>query len=105
VPHELNSDERSKAPKIGVDLMRELRESDSREILPYLPEMDYLGCAASIPLSLRCAGVMGVGAPVNGSPPLAVFGNAITSRIESEPERSAHTRSIPSAIPPWGGGP
>ena len=55
--------------------------------------------------SFRCAGVIGVGAPVSGSPPLAVLGNAITSRIESEPVNSAHTRSRPSAIPPCGGGP
>ena len=48
---------------------------------------------------------MGVGAPVSGSPPLAVLGNAITSRIESLPVNSAQTRSKPSAIPPCGGGP
>jgi hypothetical protein len=46
-----------------------------------------------------------VGAPVSGSPPLAVFGKAITSRIESEPVSRAHTRSRPNAIPPCGGGP
>jgi hypothetical protein len=45
-----------------------------------------------MPLSLRCAGVIGVGAPVNGSPPLAVFGNAITSRIEEAPASKAQYR-------------
>jgi hypothetical protein len=60
---------------------------------------------ASIPLSRRCASVIRVGAPVSGSPPLAVFGNAITSRMESEFVKSAQTRSRPSAIPPCGGGP
>jgi hypothetical protein len=54
----------------------------------------------STPDSLRCAGVIGVGAPVNGSPPLAVLGNAITSRMEAAPANSAHKRSNPSAIPP-----
>ena len=49
--------------------------------------------------------MIGVGAPVNGSPPLAVFGKAITSLIESEPVNNAHTRSRPKAIPPCGGGP
>ena len=49
--------------------------------------------------------MIGVGAPVNGSPPLAVFGNAITSRIDWAPASSAHRRSIPNAIPPCGGGP
>ena len=58
-----------------------------------------------MPLSLRWAGVIGVGAPVKGSAPLAVLGNAMTSRIESDPVSSAHTRSRPSAIPPCGGGP
>ncbi len=58
-----------------------------------------------MPLSLRCAGVIGVGAPVNGSPPLAVFGKAITSRIDCAPASKAHKRSIPKAIPPCGGGP
>ena len=55
--------------------------------------------------SLRCAEVIGVGAPVSGSPPLAVLGKAITSRIESEPVSSAQTLSSPKAIPPCGGGP
>ena len=49
--------------------------------------------------------MIGVGAPVNRSPPLAVFGNAITSRIDSAPAKSEHNLSSPSAIPPWGGGP
>ena len=53
-----------------------------------------------MPLSRRCAVVIGVGAPVNGSPPLAVFGKAITSRIDSLPVNRAHTRSKPKAIPP-----
>jgi hypothetical protein len=50
--------------------------------------------------SVGWAGVIGVGAPVSGSPPLAVLGKAITSRIDSAPLKSAQMRSIPSAIPP-----
>ena len=40
-----------------------------------------------------------------GPSPLAVFGNAITSRIESRPAMSATMRSRPSAMPPCGGAP
>src|SRR5262247_687120 len=58
-----------------------------------------------MPASPRWAAVIGVGAPVNGSLPDAVFGNAITSRIDSAPASSAHIRSNPNAIPPCGGGP
>ncbi len=45
------------------------------------------------------------GAPVSGSYPLPVFGNAMTSRIESVPDSSAQMRSQPNAIPPCGGAP
>ena len=58
-----------------------------------------------MPASLRWAGVIGVGAPVNGSAPEAAFGKAITSRIVSAPARSITTRSQPNAMPPCGGGP
>ena len=54
----------------------------------------------STPDSFLWASVIGVGAPVSGSPPLAVLGKAITSRIDSAPARSAQRRSRPSAIPP-----
>ena len=37
-----------------------------------------------------CASSTGAGAPVSGSTPLAVFGNAITSRIESRPAEERH---------------
>ncbi len=60
---------------------------------------------ASMPASVRCWAVMGVGAPVSGSKPPRVFGKAITSRIESAPASSMQTRSQPNAIPPCGGGP
>jgi hypothetical protein len=59
----------------------------------------------SMPASSRCCAVMGVGAPVSGSPPPPVFGNAITSRMESEPVIMATMRSMPKAMPPCGGGP
>ena len=58
-----------------------------------------------MPASLRCAAVIGVGAPVSGSSPDAALGNAITSRIESRPASSMIRRSQPNAIPPCGGGP
>src|SRR4029450_12031971 len=59
----------------------------------------------SIPASLRCSAAIGAGASVSGSPPPPDFGKAITSRIESLPDKSAHIRSQPKAIPPCGGGP
>ncbi len=59
----------------------------------------------SMPASARCASVIGVGAPVRGSPPDAVFGKAITSRIDEAPASSATSRSSPKAMPPCGGGP
>src|ERR1700733_8210529 len=60
---------------------------------------------ASMPASWRGAGVMGVGAPVRGSRPLAALGKAITSRMVGAPASSMHTRSQPNAMPPCGGGP
>ena len=59
------------------------------------------GCPA------RAAGCssIGAGAPVIGSWPVAVFGKAITSRIDSRPASSAAIRSSPNAIPPCGGAP
>ena len=42
---------------------------------------------------------------ISSSVPLAVFGNAMTSRIELSPARIIEKRSMPSAIPPCGGVP
>ena len=39
------------------------------------------------------------------SEPDEVFGNAMTSRMFVWPVRSATQRSMPSAMPPWGGAP
>ena len=58
-----------------------------------------------MPASSRWASVIGVGAPVSRSKPPPVFGNAMTSRIESTPDSSAHVRSQPIAAPACGGGP
>ena len=58
-----------------------------------------------MPSSASWRASTGAGAPVSGSEPLAVFGNAITSRIESRPAMIATIRSMPSAIPPCGGAP
>ena len=41
-----------------------------------------------------------LGAPVMGSPPLAVLGNAITSRMDDAPAISITRRSRPKAMPP-----
>ena len=41
--------------------------------------------ACEIPSSRSCGSSTGAGAPVSGSAPEAVFGKAITSRIESAP--------------------
>ena len=57
------------------------------------------------PTSASCAVSTPAGAPVSGSEPEAVFGNAITSRIESRLARIATIRSMPSASPPCGGAP
>ncbi len=48
-----------------------------------------------MPRSRSCTSSTGAGAPVSGSPPEAVFGNAITSRIESAPTRRWMIRSRP----------
>ena len=60
---------------------------------------------ACTPTSASCAVSTAAGAPVSGSEPEAVFGNAITSRIESRLARIATIRSMPSASPPCGGAP
>src|SRR3984957_2768534 len=70
-----------------------------------VPGVDPWANTVSMPASLRCWAVIGVGAPVSGSWPEAAFGNAITSRIESRPVSSIISRSQPNAMPPWGGGP
>src|SRR5205085_1591964 len=77
-----------------------VRPSPSPDYVPYSSSG-----RTSMPASLRCRSVMGVGAPVSGSPPLDAFGNAITSRIASVPARVAASRSRPNAMPPCGGGP
>ena len=64
-----------------------------------------LGGSTSIPASNRCSAVIGVGAPVSGSCPPPVLGNAMTSRSESASASSMQMRSQPKAMPPWGGGP
>ena len=63
------------------------------------------GTVSLTPSSASCAASTAAGAPVSGSDPLAVFGNAITSRIDSRPARIATIRSMPNAMPPCGGAP
>ena len=62
-------------------------------------------CASRTPTSRSCSGATGAGAPVRGSEPVAVFGKAITSRIDGSPASSITIRSRPNAMPPWGGAP
>src|SRR6185295_3320499 len=57
------------------------------------------------PSSAYWPGSGGDGASSIGSPPDCVFGNAITSRMFVWLASSAAQRSMPSAIPPWGGAP
>src|SRR4051795_29841 len=60
------------------------------------------GATTRTPSSRSWSSSTGAGAPVIGSPPLAVFGNAMTSRIDSRAPSSATIPAIPIAIPPWG---
>ena len=53
------------------------------------------GTGIVTPSSRNWRSSTGAGAPVSGSPPEAVFGNAITSRIDSVPAASAQIRSMP----------
>ncbi len=55
--------------------------------------------------SLSCAMLTELGAALIRSEPELVLGNAMTSRMESQPASSMHTRSRPSAKPPMGGAP
>ena len=49
--------------------------------------------------------MIGAGAAVSGSNPPPDFGNAMTSRMESDPVSRDTMRSQPKAMPPWGGAP
>ena len=51
------------------------------------------------PSSRSCACSTGAGAPVSGSPPLVVFGNAITSRIVLAPGEQRHDPVEPERDP------
>src|SRR5450631_462109 len=55
--------------------------------------------------SFNCASLTSVGASINGSAAVWVFGNAMTSRMLSAPAISIASRSRPKAMPPWGGAP
>src|SRR4249919_816348 len=55
--------------------------------------------------SASCASGTGDGAPVIRHCAVVVFGNAMTSRIDSVPAISAAMRSMPKAMPPCGGAP
>lgn len=65
----------------------------------------FFGTRKSICRSRNCFGSTGAGDSVMRSVAFAVFGNAITSRIEGVPHRIAIKRSKPRAIPPCGGAP
>jgi hypothetical protein len=80
-------------------------ESKRATVLSGLTVTAEVDAAVRRALARRCRSSIGAGAPVSGSDPVAVFGNAMTSRIESLPERIAAMRSMPNAIPPCGGAP
>ena len=58
-----------------------------------------------MPVSRNCSGETTPGASVSGQCADCVFGNAMTSRIESAPAISMTIRSSPNAMPPCGGQP
>ncbi len=57
------------------------------------------------PSSRSWASLTSEGASVIRSVALAVFGKAMTSRMEGSPARIEMIRSRPRAMPPWGGVP
>ena len=58
-----------------------------------------------IPRSRSWRASTGAGASVSGQVPFCVFGNAMTSRMDSSPTSTAASRSSPNAMPPMGGAP
>src|SRR5699024_11791610 len=66
------------------------------------PEFLVGGVSRRRPNSFHCVSSTVSGAPVSGSPPLAVFGKAMISRSEDAPVSSITRRSRPNATPPWG---
>src|SRR5207237_9852780 len=65
----------------------------------------FFGTFSSRCKSRNCLSATSVGDSVIKSAPLAVFGNAITSRMLGVPHKIAMSRSKPSAMPPCGGAP
>src|SRR6185369_4367706 len=74
---------------------------------PATNQLDIYPCrsARRIPSSRSCLFSTSEGASDMRQAPFCVLGKAITSRIESLPVNSMIRRSIPKAIPPWGGVP
>jgi hypothetical protein len=86
-------------------LPRHLRRAADRQGRPARRRLVSGVQASRIPSSRSSWASIGVGAPLSGSEPLAVLGNAITSRIDSRPAMIATMRSMPKAMPPCGGAP
>src|ERR1041385_687589 len=61
------------------------------------------GFAGASPSSFHVSGSIGLGLPSISDVALAVFGNAITSRMLSRPPSSMMMRSRPMPMPPCGG--
>src|SRR5436190_14673902 len=85
-------------------LLTRPRKLTSMTPVPDCAQESYCG-STCIPSSARTSFAIGVGAPVIGSEPEAVFGKATTSRMFCSPASSATKRSIPIAKPPCGGAP
>ena len=75
-----------------LSILQFLSAPDRREHEPGSPGLSAScsGQARRRPSSRSCAGSTGAGAPVSGSAPLAAFGNAITSRIDSGAGEGRH---------------
>src|SRR5919106_2787098 len=91
--------------QLEVVVVQGLHDHSSPSVVSFSPFDAAGGAITWIPSSRSCPASTGAGAPVSGSAPDCALGNAVTSRIASFPAISITIRSIPIAIPPWGGAP
>ena len=86
------------AAEARVTLASDLRR-DARRLFGAEPQPGGARQGRRTPSSRSCARRPPPGAPVSGSAPVAVFGKAITSRIDRSPASSITMRSRPRAMP------
>src|SRR5690606_25840740 len=84
-----------------LDRRLAIRQSASRE--PQLPRPRF--AVTSNPRASSSLRPTGAGAPSKSARAAVVLGNAITSRRLPDPVNRCTIRSMPSAMPPWGGAP